>query len=126
MEKMTKATKEEMLKIELIIGKILRVGVFVSAAVMIIGVLILLITGDSGYPADEFPRQLTQIFQGVIAFRAYAWLMLGLFLLILTPVLRVVISIYAFYKEKDHLYVYITIFVLLILLFAMFVGHTGG
>ncbi|MBA1393641.1 DUF1634 domain-containing protein, partial [Lactobacillus sp. XV13L] len=53
-------------------------------------------------------------------------LMLGIFLLILTPVLRVVVSIYAFLKEKDYLYVYITTFVLIILAFAMIAGYWIG
>ena len=39
------ATKEEMNRIELVIGKILRVGVVISATIMIIGLLLLLITG---------------------------------------------------------------------------------
>ena len=50
-------------------------------------------------------------------------MMLGIFLLILTPVLRVVISIYAFAKEKDHLYVWITSIVLVILIISFIIGH---
>ena len=52
--------------------------------------------------------------------------MTGLFLLILTPVLRVVASIVAFAKEGDKLYVAITTLVLIILIVAMFVGHGGA
>lgn len=51
--------------------------------------------------------------------------MLGLFLLILTPVLRVVVSIYAFIKEKDRLYTWITTAVLVILIGAMIIGYLG-
>ncbi len=47
----------------------------------------------------------------------------GVYLLILTPILRVVISIYAFYKENDFLYVKITSLVLLILIISVIVGH---
>jgi len=125
MEKMTKATKEEMQEIELIIGKILRVGVFISVSIMIVGLLIFLITGNSGYSGDYFPTEIKEILAGIPEFHAFAWLMLGLFCLILTPVLRVAISIYAFAKEHDRLYVYITILVLLILAFAVFIGHAG-
>lgn len=50
-------------------------------------------------------------------------MMAGIYLLILTPVLRVVISIYAFYQEKDMLYVKITSLVLLILIISVIVGH---
>ncbi|EPD11575.1 putative membrane protein [Lacticaseibacillus paracasei subsp. paracasei Lpp48] len=52
--------------------------------------------------------------------------MTGIFLLILTPVLRVVVSIYAFAVEHDRLYVWITTIVLIILLGAMTIGYLGN
>ena len=42
-------TKEELLKIERNIGKILRIGVFVSTTVIIIGILMFLLSGHFGY-----------------------------------------------------------------------------
>ena len=119
-------TKEELLKIERNIGKILRVGVFVSSTVIIIGILMFLLTGHSGYATGVWPDKFNEILRGLIEFKALAWLMTGLFLLILTPVLRVVASIVAFAKEGDKLYVAITSLVLIILIIAMFVGHGGA
>lgn len=116
-------TREEMLEIELVIGKIMRIGVFISAFVMIVGFLMLLFTGQTGYPGSSFPTTFPAIFHGLVTFKAYAYMMAGIYLLILTPVLRVVISIYAFYKENDMLYVKITSLVLLILIISMFIGH---
>ena len=57
--------------------------------------------------------------------KPYAVLMLGIFLLILTPVLRVVVSIYAFAKEGDRLYVTITTIVLIILIIGTTIGYQG-
>ena len=119
-------SKEELLKIEQNIGKILRVGVMISSTVIIVGILMFILTGHSGYPADIWPDKLKQILGGLIQFRALAWLMAGLFLLILTPVLRVIASIFAFAKQKDRLYVGITSLVFLILLIAMLLGHAGA
>ncbi|SJZ99931.1 Uncharacterized membrane protein [Pilibacter termitis] len=119
---MTEKEKLEMAHIEEVIGKILRIGVGISCAVMIFGFLLFLITGKSGYQGDEFPTQLSSIFQGITQIRPFAFLMAGLFLLILTPILRVVVSIYSFARERDKLYVGITIVVLCILLFAMMLG----
>ncbi|CAI2637119.1 hypothetical protein AKUH1B105A_10690 [Apilactobacillus kunkeei] len=116
------ATKEEMNRIELVIGKILRVGVVISATIMIIGLLLLLITGKSGYAHDAFPTTFKAIFSGIATFKPYAIMMLGIFCLILTPVLRVIVSIYSFYKEKDMLYVWITTFVLIVLIISFFFG----
>lgn len=117
------STRKEMLEVELVIGKIMRIGVLFSAAVMILGFAMFLITGNSGYPATSFPTTLPAIWQGLISFKPYAYMMAGIYLLILTPVLRVVISIYAFYQEKDMLYVKITSLVLLILIISVIVGH---
>ncbi|WP_282676025.1 DUF1634 domain-containing protein [Lactococcus cremoris] len=119
-------TKEELLKIERNIGKILRVGVFVSTTVIIIGILMFLLSGHSGYAEGVWPDKFKEILSGLVEFKALAWLMTGLFLLILTPVLRVVASIVAFAKEGDKLYVAITTLVLIILIVAMFVEHGGA
>ncbi|PMD73163.1 DUF1634 domain-containing protein [Companilactobacillus nuruki] len=113
---------EETRKVELIIGKILRIGVSISAIVILIGVALYFMNG-SGYVGNSFPRRFSAIFNGLAAGKSYAVIMSGVFLLILTPVLRVVVSIYAFYKEHDTLYVVITTIVLVILMFAMFMGY---
>ncbi|CAI2685416.1 MAG: DUF1634 domain-containing protein [Apilactobacillus sp.] len=122
MNKEQPATKEEMGRIELVIGKILRVGVIISATIMILGLLLFLITGKSGYPTNVFPTKFHDIFTGIAHVKPYAIMMLGIFCLILTPVLRVIVSIYSFYKEKDMLYVWITTFVLIVLIISFFFG----
>lgn len=114
--------KAEMAQIELVIGKILRIGVAVSATLLIIGMLLAIIHGGTGYSEYQFPTIFTEIFSGIAAFKAGAVIMLGLFCLILTPVLRVVVSIYAFAKEGDYLYVWITVIVLVILIIGMAIG----
>jgi len=121
---------KETREVELVIGKILRIGVITSAIVILIGMALYFLNG-AGYPSVvkdgqtivEFPKRFSAIFAGLAAGKSYAVIMLGVFLLILTPVLRVVVSIYAFYKEKDNLYVIITTIVLVILMFAMFMGY---
>lgn len=116
MDKNTKEqTTEEMADVQLIIGKILRLGVIISATVMIIGLLLLIVKGNGGYPNNAFPTDFTEIWLGIAQLKPYAIMMLGIFLLILTPVLRVVVSIYSFYREGDNLYVVITTIVLVIL-----------
>ncbi len=118
--------KEKLLEIELRIGKILRTGVFISSAIIIIGLMMFVLTGHSGYPGKSYPRGLSEIAEGLVAFKPFAWLMTGLFLLILTPVLRVVASVFAFAKEGDKMYVIITMLVLAVLILAIFLGHTGA
>lgn len=109
--------------VELVIGKILRVGVVVAAAVILLGLLLSFITGTTGYAAGVHPHRIMTILTGLAQLKPYAVLMFGIFLLILTPVLRVVVSIYAFAKERDHLYTAITSIVLVILVVAMIIGY---
>lgn len=116
---------DEMVSVERLIGRILQIGVFTSAIILALGLLLFLMNQTTGYPAGTHPKTLLAILQGAIAFKPYAIMMLGLFCLILTPVLRVVVSIYAFYKEQDHLYVVITVLVLIILLISFIIGYLG-
>ncbi|MGM0169458.1 hypothetical protein IGI39_003774 [Enterococcus sp. AZ135] len=110
--------KEEMLKIERSIGYILRIGVIVSAAIILMGMVLLFFVPSS----PQVPNSLSLIVEGLLQLNGEAFIMLGLFCLILTPVLRVVVSIFAFAKEKDYLYVVITVIVLVILVIGMSFG----
>lgn len=119
---MDKKTKNEMETVEILIGKIMRIGVLIAASVMVIGFIMLVCQQSSGYPGTTFPTTLSEILKGITTFKPYAYMMAE-FLLILTPVLRVLVSIYAFYKEKDVLYVWITTIVFIILMFGFILGH---
>jgi uncharacterized membrane protein len=81
-----------------------------------------LITGNSGYPINTYPTNPLLIFQGVAALKPYAIILTGLFILILTPVFRVGVSIIVFLKEKDYLYVKITAIVFTILIVSFLLG----
>jgi uncharacterized membrane protein len=50
----------------------------------------------------------------------------GLLLLILTPILRVAVSIVAFIIEKDRIFVFITATVLAVLLLSFLLGKAGS
>ncbi|MDR1567484.1 MAG: DUF1634 domain-containing protein [Streptococcaceae bacterium] len=108
--------------VEKFIARLLQIGVLISMSIMTFGLLLFFVTGRSGYSGDKYPLILREIWLGTLEMKPFAIMMLGLFCLILTPVLRVIASIFAFLFEKDYLYVAITLLVLLILLTAMFVG----
>lgn len=108
--------------VERIIALTLQIGVLCSAVITLAGFLLFLFTGKSGYPGHTFPTALSAIFQGVTALRPYALILLGIFILVLTPVLRVGISIFLFMKEKDHAFVKITLAVFTILIISFLLG----
>lgn len=108
------------LVIEDFIGICLRWGVLISAGVVILGVVLALIKGGTGYPPGSYPTGISTVLRGVHDLRPFAVIELGLLLLIATPVFRVASSLVAFALERDFPYVLITAYVLLMLLIGLF------
>ena len=117
-------------KVEEIIGNMLRYGVLLSALIVAIGgARYLLRYGYTRPPYQVFHGEPTDLrsIAGVIRFtlagHRQGLIQLGLLLLIATPVARVLFSVYAFARERDWLYVGITLLVLAVLLCSLFWGH---
>lgn len=123
---------------EVIIAATLRLGVTISLAVIAIGTICFFRHG-TGYhlPAKTaallayrrprgFPHTVGQVLRGLVALKPYAVIVFGVLLLLLTPIVRVAISIFAFLLEKDYTYVVITLFVFLMLMFSLFLGKVGA
>ena len=103
------------------IGWILQGGVLLSTAVIVLGLFLAVVSpgGFSLQRAFLFPQTLSQIGAGLLAWQPQAVIMLGLLLLIATPVIRVAASMVAFAFERDRKYVIITLIVLTILLLSL-------
>jgi uncharacterized membrane protein len=117
-------------KAELIISQVLRGGVLLSAAIIVCGVLFFylrafFVKGQSEQ-ASSFPHTLPGMVRGLAHADPLAIIVLGLLVLLATPVVRVAVSIVAFLLERDWRYVVITSFVLLILLLSFFLGKGGA
>lgn len=112
---------QDISKIEKRISIAMRIGVIVSAAVMIFGFVLLLVTYQDNFAGFTDPS-ITEALRGLITLNPYSYMLLGIFLLILTPVLRVVTCFIIFAKEKDKTYTVITLLVLLILVISFIVG----
>ncbi|HEY3994144.1 MAG TPA: TSUP family transporter [Ktedonobacteraceae bacterium] len=105
-----------------LIGWVLQGGVLLSAAVILLGG-ILLPTRPGGLTPQRllvFPFTLSQLALDLAQFHPQGIITLGLLLLIATPVLRVAVSIVTFVVERDRAYIVITWIVLAILLFSIF------
>ncbi len=114
--------KKDIDEIEIIIGKSLKIGVLLSAGIIAAGLILFLVTGNGGYANNSFPVNPVEIVQGAAALKPYAVILLGLLILILTPVFRVGVSLIVFFKEKDYIYVKITAIVLGILIVSFLLG----
>jgi uncharacterized membrane protein len=115
--------------VEQMIGRILQIGVLVSAIVVIVGGIGLLVRyGRSPAnfqvfrPESSETSTLGGIIRGAAARDSRAIVQLGLVLLIATPVVRVALTVGAFWRQRDRLYVAITLFVLVLLVYGLFWG----
>jgi uncharacterized membrane protein len=118
------------LRIEVIIGALLRTGVILAAAGVLFGGVIYLVghgqdvVNFSTFRGEpEALRSLTGIIHGALHMSGRAIIQLGLLILIATPVARVAFSAVAFAIERDYLYVWITLFVLAVLLYSLLGSH---
>lgn len=114
---------------ELVISYVLRGGVLLSAAVMLGGVVFFYVQWflRSGHDASSsFPHTLSSVEQGLAQGNPQAIIVLGLLMLLLTPVVRVAVSVVAFLLERDWRYVIITSLVLVILLLSFVLGKGGA
>ncbi len=107
-------------RMDQIIGQLLRAGVILAAAVVLAGGVWYLTTAGEKAPAYHPFRPDVQ---GLHAFSTLphpqALILLGLLILIATPVARVAFSLIAFAIEGDRLYVVFTLTVLAILLYSL-------
>ncbi len=117
-------------RMEQFIGKLLRWGVLLSAAVVLMGGAVYL--ARYGFTRPDYsvfrgePSDLhtpAGIVHGVFHGSSRVWIQLGLLLLIATPIARVAVSIVGYILEGDLLYIGVTSFVFAVLIFSLFASH---
>lgn len=117
-------------QVEQILGNLLRAGVLLSALVVLVGGIIFLHHHGGDVPnwgtfqleKTEGLRSPTEICRSAGHFGGRGLIQLGLLLLIGTPVARVLFSVFAFFRERDYVYVVLTLIVLGVLLYSLFSG----
>ncbi len=114
-------------KMEQIVGQLLQTGVALAGAVVFVGGFIYVIRNARVVVSyNNFSAQraalhgVASLFTGLIHADSRAIIFLGLLLLIATPVARVAFSVVGFWKERDWLYVGVTLIVLGVLLYSLF------
>ncbi len=121
-------------RVELFLSNLLRVGVGTSFAIICFGTIVFFVHHPDFLhaPSDyhqfierdrAFPHTLGDVCKGIANFRGESYILLGLILLIATPVMRVAVSILAFIYQKDRRFAVITAIVLFFLLLSFYLGH---
>jgi len=114
-------------RFRVMISNVLRLGVSLSAILIIIGgVLFFIQHPDTVFDYATFKsepsklKDIVLILRNAFSFSGRAVIQLGLLILISTPFLRVLFSLIGFAIEKDRIYVFITGIVLVVLSFSLF------
>jgi uncharacterized membrane protein len=117
-------------ELEMVIGRLLQIGVLIAGAVVLAGGLALLVQqGGSlanfsvfaGEPATL--STLTGVVSGAWHLHPRQVVQFGLILLIATPVARVAFTLVAFWAQRDRFYVGVTALVLALLLYGLIWGR---
>lgn len=115
--------------IQSLVGNLLRAGVYISMAIVILGGVIYLFDHGSEkidyavFDIDKVSlKTVAVIFEEVLTFKGAAVVQFGLLMLIFTPIARVLMAVISFFLEKDYLYVLIGLIVLAIIM----VSLSGG
>ena len=101
-------------------SRILRLGVLASAALVLFGLALIAITGDTSHPYGL--PDLDWIIWGDPFLAPSHVIYMGFMILISTPVLNIIASILMFIKARDGTFAAIASLVLLILIFGFTLG----
>jgi uncharacterized membrane protein len=107
-------------------GGLLRIGVGTAAAVVLAGA-VLFLAQEGLRPVDYGAfkgesaslRSVPGILRSAVSMEPRGIIQFGLLLLVATPVARVAFSVFAFARQRDGIYVVITLVVLAVLLFGL-------
>ena len=124
--------KSDDVRVEQAMGNLLRAGVLLAALVTAAGGAVYLAKRWTEptppyqtFPLPDRPPELNSV-PGILGYalggRGQGLIQLGVLLLIATPVARVAFSVYVFLRQRDRLYVVVTLLVLALLLFSLFSG----
>jgi uncharacterized membrane protein len=123
---MARFTDKEM---EIEIGTMLRVGVTLSAMVVLLGGVLYLrhasgaVLDYAHFHATADPlRSIAGVARGVARLDPESIIQLGILLLVATPIVRVVFCVVGFARQRDAAYVGISIVVFLVLMYSLVAG----
>lgn len=112
---------------EVAIGHLLRIGVTLSALVVLTGGVLYLFQQHGRRPdytvfhgaSAPLGKTLAKVAHGTMTGDGHSVILIGLLLLILTPIVRVLLAVFGFLRERDWTYTAISAVVLAILLYSV-------
>lgn len=119
------------MKLEPVLSNILKIGTTISIGLIVLGMTLLFIKGDSlGYTIDTLVNPYTpvntgildysMVYRGLIMLEGLSIILLGLIVMVATPILRITLGILVFIFEKDGVCVLVATITLILILLAIF------
>ncbi len=108
--------------------RLLIAGMVVTNILFVIGLVLALVHPRYFPLSSEWVRSQYHwrtVVTGLAHGNPSSYMMLGSLLLILTPVARVIVSIYAFWVDHDRKYVALTTLVLIVIILTVILGQLG-
>jgi uncharacterized membrane protein len=129
-DKMKEKNNKSQTDMRELIGNTLRIGVVTACTIALISGMYYLIRHGREMVPDytvfrKEPASFTSIggiLNGLTTLAAKDWIQLGVLVLMLTPILRVALSLIDFARQKDWLYVVITAIVFTVIILNSIVG----
>lgn len=120
---MTDKMREEKEQLDLVMGKILRIGILLSLLFMFLGLIFYFFSGQQVIPLGNLEQfNPVDYVKRHSIFDAVTFMLLGSFMLILTPIFRVISTFIIFLKTKDKMYMIFTAIVMIIILVSIVLG----
>jgi uncharacterized membrane protein len=120
----TKTSSEQQL--ENLLSNLLKYGVIIASAVVLLGGILYLIRHGAEPAEYQFFRGTpskfrspTGVVEAVFSGSSRGIIQLGLLLLIATPIVRVIVSLFAFIRRRDLIYIFVSLFVLAALTYSL-------
>ncbi len=107
-------------RMEMFISRLMRVSVQISGSLIALGIAVFLVTGNDTCPVNMFDIQW--VIYGSPFFAPSHIIFLGFMILIGTPLLRIITSVFVYAKVKDWMFTSITGLVLIVLIISMVLG----
>ena len=121
--------KQQSNGMELIVSSVLQAGVVVSSVIILVSMILFFTHGNQNGSYHQFttttysfPHSTSALKTAIKAGEGTGFIELGVLLLILTPILRVAISVLLFLRQHDMPMTIVTVLVLLILVGSFYVG----
>jgi|GEM_PF-4604869 len=109
------------LKAPKLISRILIIGISIAIACLITGLLIFIFKGQ---PHSALPTlTITEIPKGLLRLDAIAYFSAGIFIMILTPILRVITALVMFIINKETVYILIAGAVLVLVVISYIIAR---